>query len=331
MSFPAACSGSITSMPLPEGSDVEGGFWQPAGGSVDGSGNLYYTSGNTSCLSSCTYDYGESVVKFSPSLAILDEFHPGNWVSLNASDTDLGSTDPLQLPGGYVFQVGKAGDGYVLSESSLGGSNHETPVFTAHVCPNQTSAAAYGGHAFDGSQIYVPCTNGVVALSYNQGTHAFAFAWQASGVYNPPIVAGGYVWVDANGNLYGLDPSSGRVAFQVSLGASSTHFGTPAALNDQLFLPAGSTLVAVNATAASNIGNANRVYTLDGWGGLHPDGAAASVTVTGYWQGWDIARGVAELPDGSGGWTLDGWGGGQRCGAAPSSRPVRPTGACYWR
>ncbi|HEX6488574.1 MAG TPA: PQQ-binding-like beta-propeller repeat protein [Candidatus Dormibacteraeota bacterium] len=329
MSFPESGSGSLTSVPLPEGADHEGGLWQPAGGSVDSSGNLYFTSGNTSCGSNCTYDYGESVIKFSPALGIVDEFHPSNWESLNASDTDVGSSGPIQLPGGYVFQVGKAGDGYLLSESSLGGGNHETAAFTAHVCPNQTSDAAFGGDAFDGNRIYVPCTNGVVALNYSSSPPSFSFAWQASGIYNPPIVAGGYVWVDANGNLYGLSPGSGRTAFQLSLGSGSTHFGTPAALSNQLFVPAGTNLVAF--TAVSAVGNSDRVYTLDGYGGIHPAGGAPAASGNAYWGGWDIARGIAELPDGSGGYTLDGWGGVHPFSVGASTMPigVQPTG--YWQ
>lgn len=58
---------------------------------------------------------------------------------------------------------------------------------------------------------------------------------------------------------------------------------------------------------------------LDLYGGIHPFGGA-SVNTAGapYWPGWDIARAVAVLPDGSGGWTLDGFGGIHSWGAAPA-------------
>ena len=45
----------------------------------------------------------------------------------------------------------------------------------------------------------------------------------------------------------------------------------------------------------------------------------------GYWYGWDIARDVALLPGGSGGYVLDGWGGVHVFGSAP---PVNDEG--YW-
>lgn len=293
MSFPESGSGSVVSaqLPMPAG-HTGAGFWQPAGGSVDSVGDLYFTSGNSNtCGTTCsTYDYSESVIKYSPALAILGEFHPSNWQSLNSSDTDVGSTGPLLLPGGNIFQVGKSGVGYLVAESALSG-NTTTSLYSAQVCPNQTSDASYGGDAFDGSHIYVPCTNGVVALAYDQATPKFTFLWQATGVYDPPIVAGGVVWVDAGGYLYGLDPSSGAATFQLALGASSTHFGTPAALSDQLFVPASGNLVGFAASAHGWVGEP----------GLARDAAADGGQV--------YAIGTDAQPGGYGiwNWTAGGW------------------------
>jgi hypothetical protein len=58
---------------------------------------------------------------------------------------------------------------------------------------------------------------------------------------------------------------------------------------------------------------------LDGYGGMHPFGNL-SLNTTGapYWSGWDIARSISVLPDGSGGWTLDGFGGIHHWGTAPA-------------
>jgi spore germination protein YaaH len=48
---------------------------------------------------------------------------------------------------------------------------------------------------------------------------------------------------------------------------------------------------------------------LDGYGGLHPYGAAMTIKASAYWAGWNIARDFAFLPDRSGGYVLDGYGG----------------------
>lgn len=63
--------------------------------------------------------------------------------------------------------------------------------------------------------------------------------------------------------------------------------------------------------------NAAHLYSLDGWGGVHPIGSAPPLATSAYWPGWDIARGLAITSDGSGGYVLDGWGGLHPLGSSP--------------
>jgi hypothetical protein len=75
---------------------------------------------------------------------------------------------------------------------------------------------------------------------------------------------------------------------------------------------------------------------LDGWGGLHPltlgAGPAAAITdgSRAYWPGWDIARDVALLPSGNGGYILDGWGGLHPFGLNGNPAPPKPEWQPYW-
>ena len=76
-------------------------------------------------------------------------------------------------------------------------------------------------------------------------------------------------------------------------------------------------------------------YTLDGYGGLHSFQVGATATappVSGvaYWPGWDIARGVAVLPDGAGGYTLDGYGGLHPFVVGAGGTPPAARGGPYW-
>ncbi len=64
-------------------------------------------------------------------------------------------------------------------------------------------------------------------------------------------------------------------------------------------------------------------YTLDGFGGLHPFGFAASYAGA-YWPGWDVARDLVLRAEG-GGWVLDAFGGVHAFGGAPPL-PAGP----YW-
>ena len=49
-----------------------------------------------------------------------------------------------------------------------------------------------------------------------------------------------------------------------------------------------------------------------------------------YWPGWNIARGVAVLPDGSGGYVLDGWGGLYPLGLNGHPAAPQATNTPYW-
>ena len=74
-----------------------------------------------------------------------------------------------------------------------------------------------------------------------------------------------------------------------------------------------------------SLDNQTHLYTLDRFGGLHADGTATPMASSAYWSGWNIARGAALFPDGSGGYTLDGYGGLHNFGSAPSN-----SASAYW-
>src|SRR5205823_7753532 len=82
------------------------------------------------------------------------------------------------------------------------------------------------------------------------------------------------------------------------------------------------------AKAAVLLSDGSGGYTLDGFGGVHPFGAAPAASGAAYF-GWDIACDIVLLPGSTsshaGGYVLEGWGGLHPFGGA---RDV--TGAAYW-
>ena len=86
-------------------------------------------------------------------------------------------------------------------------------------------------------------------------------------------------------------------------------------------------LPAAPVVAATPVNNATHLYSLDGWGGIHPVGASPVMAPSAYWPGWDIARGMALFDDGTGGYTLDGWGGVHRFGSATA---LADSSHAYW-
>lgn len=226
-------SGGLLSYQVPTGR--EGGVWGTAGITVEVNGDLLVATGNGA--SSTTFDYGDSVIRLSPTLAQLDYFAPSNWAQLNAGDTDLGSEAPTLLSSGIVFQIGKAGVGYALSETHLGGIGGE--LYSGSVC-----GGAYAATAVVGSSVLVPCVDGLYKVVLGAGS--LSVAWGTSSFdAGAPIVTGDTVWVVnvTTPDLLGFNLTTGQQMFSFPLG-SAEHFISPAASPKDIFVAGGSEVYA---------------------------------------------------------------------------------------
>jgi polyvinyl alcohol dehydrogenase (cytochrome) len=240
--------GYVVAVPLKGGSALawkvpsarEAGIWTPQGPTIGPDGSVYVVTGNGESRSA--FDYSNSVIQLSPDLqSVRSYFAPSNWVSLNDSDTDLGSVGATVLPTlGVVVAIGKQGVAYVLNMGALGGIGGQ--IASKAVC-----SGAWGGTAWSGSTVYIPCGNGLYALSVSKGS--IDVAWRARRPdLASPIIAAGVVWaIDNSGTLFALDPSSGAVVYSVSLG-SAQHFSTPAATEGFVVVPAGRSVAAVSTS-----------------------------------------------------------------------------------
>jgi len=227
--------------------DSQGADWAAGGLSVDPAGFLYVGTGNSNHTSSNDrYDYSDGVIKLDPQSlapgAPLDYFAPSTWAQDNAGDADLGSTTPLQLPNGRIFEVGKSGTGYLLNSAALG---HIGGQVAAHQVCHANHDAAFGTLAYAGGIVYVGCSDGLAAVQLSCGDDDFAPLWyQTAAVANhPPTVAGGLVWSvsSGGGQLLGFSAGTGALAHSLPI-TGSTHFTTPTAA-DALLLVAGGTRV----------------------------------------------------------------------------------------
>ncbi|MBV8952340.1 MAG: metallophosphoesterase [Actinobacteria bacterium] len=150
-----------------------------------------------------------------------------------------------------------------------------------------------------------------------QGEDAYAISWsptnggRACGSASAPSNAGQFfhfLKVTVNGNQVTVTPTN-------SLGQTfdvQTYNFTP-----------------VPAAASSG-------YVVDAYGGLQPfsvGNAAPLAAPVGapYWNGFNIARGVALMPNKQGGYVLDGWGGLHPFKVGTNGiAPPAPTGGAYW-
>ena len=216
----------------------EAGIWSAMGITVDPAGNLYVVSGNGAPAGS--FDYSNSVIELSPDLTVKSYFAPSDWRSLSASDTDLGALGATVLPqAGVVLAVGKDGVAYLLAAGRLGGIGGQK-------ARTQLCGGAYGGTAWSGTTVYVPCVDGLYALSV--GATSISILWHNANVRSAsPILTAGALWAidPSSATLYAIDATSGGVRYSLSLGAAM-HFSTPAATDGFVVAPAGRNVIAVS-------------------------------------------------------------------------------------
>jgi hypothetical protein len=143
--------------------------WGTSGPVADASGNVYASTGNSQGTSSSTpTDYSDGVVQLAPNMPAgstvpADYFQPTVWRQDNAVDADLGSAGPVLLPNGtQIFIIGKQHTAFLLNTSSLGGTDHMTPVGALSAC----SGVALGQNAaISSSSVYVACSSGMQQIT----------------------------------------------------------------------------------------------------------------------------------------------------------------------
>ena len=217
--------GDLTNYVVP--TTREAAIWHPGGPVVAPNGDLFVSTGNSE--SSSRFDYGNTVVRLNAQLQAVDYFAPSNWLHLNQSDTDLGSIGPALVGTNRVVASGKEGVAYLLDRGKLG--NIGGALTSIQAC----SGGAFGTAAVLGSKVFLPCTDGLVALGTDNDR--LTVGWKAPGRAGPPVLAGSVVWVlFGNGRLSALDPQGGREVFGTQVGAPVSRFVSMAAAGGRLFV-----------------------------------------------------------------------------------------------
>ncbi len=219
----------------------EGAVWMGgAAPAIDASGNVWVATGNGSTTRpGAPYDHSDAVLELSPTMQLLQYFAPSSWRSDNAVDADLGSTAPMVLGDGLVFQIGKSQTGYLLHQGALGGIGGQAA--SARLCPGGGGNDADGGSAWNAGVLYIPCSRGIQAVAVGTSPPSLSPSWVAAGgASGPPVVAGGLVWSETRGGVVeALDPATGATVQRFAVGAVATSFPAVTAA-DGLVLAVGS-------------------------------------------------------------------------------------------
>jgi uncharacterized protein YjdB len=177
-----------------------GGVWMGSGGPVaDSAGNVYISTGNGP-WNPTQGSYSDSILKFSPTLQLLDYFTPEENGYMNCEDSDLAAGGLMMIPGsGQIVGGGKMGKIYLLSTASLG---HE------HALDTGALQRLFVEQGISSSQPYsTSCTD-----------------MDSSG--NP--LPGGKTWYVGGANDTNGDTSDGINSYEI--------FGTSAYFNGSMYL-----------------------------------------------------------------------------------------------
>jgi polyvinyl alcohol dehydrogenase (cytochrome) len=233
--------------------ESQGAVWM--GGAapvVDGRGDIWVSTGNGSVYSyQHPYDDSDSVLELSSSLRLLQYFAPSTWATNNSQDLDM-SVAPALLPDGQVVLAGKSRIVYLLNGSDLGSIGAGQATLGAN--GNSTTGSACsddidGGVAVSGMTVYLPCLAGIIAVQATQSPPGLRLLWSSGTGGGPPVVAAGLVWtMGQNGTLYGLDPATGKIRQQATVGSPANHFPTPAVADGLLLATSSDQVVAFAAS-----------------------------------------------------------------------------------
>lgn len=148
-------------------------------------------------------------------------------------------------------------------------------------------------------------------------------SWTAPAFNGGSGITGYTVTTSPGGATENVEPT--RTAVLVpGLQAGTSYSFTVAASSSAGIGPTSTATAGIVAPTPSAADNSCHLYTLSGYGVLHPTGIAPELS-TGINWGWDIGRSFASFPDGTGGYVLDGWGGLHQFGTAtPMQAPA------YW-
>jgi polyvinyl alcohol dehydrogenase (cytochrome) len=221
----------------------EGAIWGTAGPVFGPDGNFYASAGNGAQTDpGQPFDGSDSVNDLTPELHRVGYFAPRSWAADNASDADLGSTQPALTADGSMLIAGKSGTGYLLRAGRLGGIGSQ--LAQAQVC------AAFGAAAVSGNVVYEPCRfgSGLAAVQVSAAKKQIRVLWRGpASAHGSPVVGGGAVWVTdwPGGTLYALSPATGQVLRQLSLGEQLPNMSSLSLAGSRAYLGTMNGVVAV--------------------------------------------------------------------------------------
>ncbi len=217
-------------------SPPQAGLWGVAGPAAGSDGTIYFESGD-GAYDAATGKLSTSVEAFTfanDSLTLKDYYSPTNHEWLTRRDLDMNST-PVVFPyqgRDYIAASGKEGRFFLMDSTSLGGANHETPLFRSDLISNKNvnfqTEGTWGSLASweskDGTRWVLAPIGGEVAVKFpvsyggtpnggiialkleeKEGKPELLPAWLSRDMMTaePPVIVNGVVFTLAGGEFTG--------------------------------------------------------------------------------------------------------------------------------
>ena len=226
-------------------------IWARAGAVIEpGTGRILVATGNGPFNGST--NWGDSVLELTPDAGrLLHNWTPTDQASLNANDTDLGSTAPALLPelSGYrlAVQGGKDSKLHLLNLNRLDGTRGGAgPRLGGEL---EDIGSPGGSEVYSAPAVWSHGGRPYVFVADDSGTAAFTVRvsglprliglWSNGNGGTSPVLAGGllYVYDEQGGSLNVYQPTSGRLLR--SLPAAGGHWNSPIVAGGRIVLPVG--------------------------------------------------------------------------------------------
>ncbi len=198
-------------------------IWSRNGAAVDPSnGTLVVGTGNGPWNGST--DWGDSTIVLSPDASrMLRHWTPTDTQQLNNSDTDIGSTSPGLLDGGYAVQGGKDAKVRLLQLHRLPGVNARLGG-ELQTLPTPGGSGLFSVPAvWKGKWVFL-ATDGGTAAWLLQGGRLHS-VWSNGNGGTSPVVAGNLLYVAGSGAVSVYVPTSGKQV--ATLPSGGVHWQSP--------------------------------------------------------------------------------------------------------
>jgi hypothetical protein len=291
----------------PDCSGQKSALWAKAGIVYDSdTGRIYAVSGNGT-FNPASHFWGDSIVALNPDGSgvnggPVDSYTPSNFQTLQNSDLDLGSTQPVILPGSgtkfphIAMQSGKDAKLRIVNLDNLsgqGGPGHTAGELFSMNLPQggevQNAVSTWVNPADNTTWVFVVAPrNGIAALQLvvdGSGNPSLVTKWTSGGAAGAALIANNVLYYGKGSALVALNPATGAQLFSGAIGAIK--WQSPVVANGIVYITDnGSSLTAFSlgsggTGAAGTSGTAGTTGSA-GSGGSGGSGGSTALSRTGW-------------------------------------------------